>query len=68
MNNSASNGIVTFYTVTEVANKLSIYRKTVINWIKSGELEGYKFRNTYRIKSDDLNSFILKSKVGDNNV
>jgi len=55
-----------FYTVTEVADILKIYRKTVINWINAGILDGYKFKNSYRIRGEDLNNFINKSKIGVN--
>ena len=49
------NGIL---TVRQVATKLVVCEETVARWLRSRKLKGYKFGRLWRIKEDDLQSFI----------
>ena len=41
-------------TVTEVANKFSVSRQTVLKWIKTGKIKAVKVVKVYRIPSEEL--------------
>ncbi len=43
-----------FYTVQEVAEKLSVHEETVRRWIKSGKLKAERFGRAWRIRESDL--------------
>ena len=42
------------YTVTEVANKFSVSRQTVLKWIKTGEIKAVKVVKVYRIPKEEI--------------
>ena len=42
------------YTVTEVANKFSVSRQTVLKWIKAGKIKAVKVVKVYRIPKEEL--------------
>ena len=42
------------YTVTEVANKFSVSRQTVLKWIKTGKIKAVKVVKVYRIHSEEI--------------
>lgn len=50
-------------TVSEVAESLRVSERTVRNWLESGKLIGFKFGQVYRIKQEDLDTFINNSIV-----
>ena len=50
-------------TIKEVAERLKVSERTIRNWIEKGELIAYRFGLQYRIKPEDLDTFIQKSKV-----
>jgi len=52
-----------FISVHEVSEVLSISVKAVNALIKSGELAGYQFGREIRVKEEDLQQFIMRSKV-----
>jgi excisionase family DNA binding protein len=52
-----------FYTLAEVAEKLHVSKMTVYRNVKSKHLPAYKMGRDYRIKSEDLDSFISSLKV-----
>jgi excisionase family DNA binding protein len=50
-----------FLTIKDVCAELKITRKTVIRWIKAGELKAFKLgseRRLWRIRERDLQTFI----------
>jgi excisionase family DNA binding protein len=47
-----------WYTVTEVAEKLSVSRWTITNWLKSRRLKGIKIGKAWRVKESDLDRFL----------
>lgn len=51
-----------YLTVSEVCRKYSVTRLTVYRWIYIGELSAVKVGKCYRIKADDLETFIRNSK------
>ena len=46
--------------VEEVAEYLQIHPNTIFKWIKAGKLKAYKVGREWRIKRDDLDSFIVE--------
>ena len=56
-----------FLTIKDVCAELKITRKTVIRWIKAGELKAFKLGSggrLWRIRERDLQTFIrLQSKI-----
>lgn len=51
-----------YYTIQEVADMLKVAYLTVYRWIQAGKLVAYKAGKQYRIKEDDLKSFIQMKK------
>lgn len=47
-------------TVTEVANKFSVSRQTVLKWIKKGKIKAVKVDKVYRIPKEQINMLISK--------
>jgi putative molybdopterin biosynthesis protein len=47
-----------YYTIEEIAKMLKVAYLTVYRWIQSGKLKAYKAGKQYRVKKEDLNSFI----------
>ena len=54
------------FTLEEVAGKLKVHPMTIRRYIKKGLLPAIKLGNgrIWRIKEDDLNSFLEKFKKG----
>jgi len=50
------------YSSKEVADKFKVTYLTVFRWIKSGKLKAFKVGKQYRIKQEDLDTFIQSSK------
>ena len=46
-----------YYSVKEIAEKVSVHPNTVRNWIESGELKAYKLGRVLRIKKEDFEAF-----------
>lgn len=53
---------ITVYTLKEVEEVLSVTRKTIYSWIKSGKLHAVKVGSQYRVKKEDLEAFISGDK------
>lgn len=51
-----------FYSIEEVAKLLKVAYLTVYRWIQKEKLTAYKVGKQYRIKNEDLNSFIKIKK------
>ncbi len=47
-----------YYTIEEVAKMLKVVYLTVYRWIQSGKLVAFKAGKQYRVKKEDLDSFI----------
>ena len=47
-----------YVTPDEIANNLSITSKTVREWLKSGDLVGVKFGNSWRVHEKDFERFL----------
>lgn len=52
-----------YYTIEEVAKMLKVVYLTVYRWIHDGKLSALKAGKQYRIKKEDLDTF-LKSYKG----
>lgn len=52
-----------YYSIQEVADKLKVVYLTVYRWIKSGKLKSVKAGKQHRIKSSELEKFLLKNSV-----
>lgn len=48
------------YTVEEVRNILKVTRRTLYNYIKSGDLKAVKIGKNWRIREQDLEIFLEK--------
>jgi len=48
----------TYYTSKEVALKFKVSYLTVFRWIKAGKLPAFKVGKQYRVKQEDLDTFI----------
>lgn len=51
-----------YYTIEEVAKMLKVAYLTVYRWIQSGKLVAYKAGKQYRVKKQDLDSFVTSYK------
>lgn len=51
-----------YYSIKEIAEKLSVAYLTVYRWIQNNKLVAYKAGKQYRIKKEDLEEFVKKSK------
>ena len=53
-----------FFTLPEVAEKLSLSRQTIYRYVKSGELAAYKFGGgQWRIRGEELERFIERHRA-----
>ena len=52
-----------YLCLSEVSQELGLTRRDVRQLIKSGALPGFQFGNQLRVKSEDLLSFVEKSKI-----
>jgi excisionase family DNA binding protein len=53
----------TYLTTGEIAARLRVSSRTVVNWVDTGLLVGYRFGGTLRVERDELDAFIERSKV-----
>ena len=51
-----------YYTIKEVAKLLKVAYLTVYRWIQSGKFTAYKAGKQYRIKKEDLDTFLTRKK------
>lgn len=60
---SAQNdGFEDLLTVEEAAHALRIDEDTVRNWLRTGQISGYKLGRSWRISRSDLKAFLVASK------
>ena len=55
-----------FYTVKELADKFKVDRRTIIKFIKVGELKAIKVGRAYRIREEAVNEFFESNGVENN--
>lgn len=58
---------MTFYTVKDIIEMLSVSERTVRRWIADGKLESIKIGGQIRITNDGLNKFINSNTGGNEN-
>ncbi|QCX97447.1 DNA-binding protein (plasmid) [Bacillus cereus ATCC 14579] len=58
---------MTFYTVKDIIEMLSVSERTVRRWIADGKLESIKIGGQVRITNDGLNKFINSNTGGNEN-
>lgn len=47
-----------FYTLAELETIFKVTRRTLYNWIKSGELKALKLGNEWRVSKESMENFI----------
>lgn len=56
-----------FLTLEEVAKEFRVHRRTIMRWLKSGELKGYKLgkgkTSLLRIPKTEVDRFLAKHKI-----
>ena len=56
-----------FFTLEEVAKELRVNPRTIMRWLKNGQLKGYKLGNSktslLRISKAEVNKFLEKHKI-----
>jgi excisionase family DNA binding protein len=56
-----------FYTLEEVAKELRVNPRTIMRWLKSGQLKGYKLGSSktslLRISKAEVSKFLEKHKI-----
>jgi excisionase family DNA binding protein len=61
------NTFMEFYTLEEVAKELRVHKRTVMRWLKSGALKGYKLgdgtTSLLRIPKDEIKRFLDKHRI-----
>jgi excisionase family DNA binding protein len=53
-----------YYTVEELAELLQVHWQTILNYIRSGELEAVKLGKGYRISKESFDAFIKNRSTG----
>lgn len=51
-----------YYTIEEVAKMLKVAYLTVYRWIQDGKLVAFKAGKQYRVKKENLDSFVTSYK------
>jgi excisionase family DNA binding protein len=61
------NEYMKFFTLEEVAKELRVNPRTIMRWLKNGQLKGYKLGNSktslLRIPKAEVNKFLEKHKI-----
>ena len=53
----------TYYTLSEIAERLKVSYRTVYRWVQAGDLAAYKLKGEYRIADRDLNDFLEARRI-----
>jgi excisionase family DNA binding protein len=56
-----SDGLPEYLTVPEVAKRLKVHQKTVLGWIRNGELKAVRVGKSWRLLEPDVLAFIEAS-------
>ena len=59
---TSPNSTEQFYTLKEVAERLHVSRMTVYRYVKAKKLPAYKIGRDFRIKGQDLDTFVTSLK------
>lgn len=51
-----------FLTIADVAEKLNVSERTIRNLCNDGEIPHFKIGTQYRIKSEDLENYLIKNR------
>lgn len=49
-------------TLKQIADELKYHIETVREWVRTGQLTGYKMGRDYRVKRSDFNKFLEERK------
>lgn len=52
-------------SVKQVAERLNLSERSILNLIKEGRLPAFRIGGVYRIEESDLNTFINSSKINE---
>jgi len=52
-----------FYTPQEVSAMLKVAYLTVYRWIRASKLPAYKVEKQYRVRKEDLDTFLASKKT-----
>ena len=52
-----------FYTAQQIADKLQVNVMTIYRYIKSGKITAHKIGGEFRIKKEDFDKFLEKTKT-----
>jgi excisionase family DNA binding protein len=54
-----------WYSVADIAQMLEVHEQTVRDWLKAGELIGYRFsgKTGYRVRQGDLEQFLATRRT-----
>ena len=55
---------MSFYTIANIAESLSVSMRTVRRWIDAGELIAHRFNGVLRISDADLHAFLARHREG----
>lgn len=58
-----SNDDTALLSVDQAAKRLGVHRKTVLNWIHSGELPAFDLGKGFKITEQDLKEFMSGRRV-----
>jgi len=53
----------TLLTVEQAAERLLVAKKTIVGWLRSGQLKGCKAGRLWRIRERDLEAFLVEPDV-----
>jgi excisionase family DNA binding protein len=56
-----SDGLPEYLTVPEVAKRLKVHQKTILGWIRNGELKAVRVGKSWRLLEADVLAFIAAS-------
>jgi excisionase family DNA binding protein len=51
------------YTPEQVAEQWAVTRETVLNYLRTGKLQGFKIGRFWRIRERDLNAFLKEDTL-----
>ena len=49
-------------SIDDVATQLKVQPRTILEWLRTGKLPGYKLGRVWRIDPDDLKKFLAQHK------
>jgi len=52
-----------FLTVEELADLLSVSKRTIYQMVKRKDIQGYRIGNSFRFRRDDIEDFLSKCRT-----